>query len=80
MLCEVGFGVQEAISGKLCEIMQCNTKIENGVTHDKKRAGKDCSLNLMKKCPPSLKRLEAMSVFLPVGLNKEDINDSSSQN
>jgi hypothetical protein len=55
-------------------------KIKNGVTHDKKRVGKYCSRNLMKKRPPSLRRLEAMSVFLPVGLNKEDINGSSSQN
>lgn len=34
----------------------------------------------MKKRPPRLRKPEAMSVFLAVGLNKEDINDSSSQN
>lgn len=48
-------------------------KIKNGISHDKKTVGKDCSLNLMKKRPPRLREPEAMSVFLAVGLNKEDI-------
>jgi hypothetical protein len=31
LLCEVGFGVQEAISGKPREVMQCNAKQRKGL-------------------------------------------------